>query len=72
MSRKDYRLLATALNDTLKYDTSGPKTQQAVVATAQNIAWALKRDNGRFDCDRFYAACGIMVNKDGWLRYQRA
>ena len=72
MSRKDYQLLATALSETLKYDTSGPKTKRAVVCAAMNIAWAIGRNNLRFDYDRFYEACGLKVDKTGRLHYQRS
>ena len=72
MSRKDYRLLASALKDSFEHDASGPEAEFAVTQTAMNIAWALGRDNDRFNYDLFYAACGLVVGEGGVLNYQRA
>ena len=72
MSRKDYRRLATAIKDSFEHDASGPEAEFAVTQTAMNIAWALGRDNDRFNYDIFYAACGLVVNEDGQLRYKRS
>jgi len=59
MTRKDYVLIARALND------SRPITSSNQFAHAQHhndctfIARALANDNPRFDRERFLEACGV-------------
>jgi hypothetical protein len=63
MTKKDYELLATAMQDT--YPPEGPWAMQSERGyaiqqwsiTCEGIADHLARDNGRFDRKRFLRAC---------------
>ena len=63
MTRKDYRLIAAALNDTLlinlptKEHLEGARAAHASAALC--VASALAKDNPRFDRVRFMEACGF-------------
>jgi hypothetical protein len=62
MSRKHYVLIAETLKQELELTESVWKTHEAKQATrsmAISLACALKRDNERFDIDRFEEACGL-------------
>lgn len=52
MTRKDYQLLA-------RHISVGYRDAHISREGVEIIADALFRDNGRFDHDRFYSACGI-------------
>jgi hypothetical protein len=56
MTRKDYIALAGAIRETRELVLS-PVAVSAVESVTQKIADALAADNGRFDRERFYAAC---------------
>jgi hypothetical protein len=62
MTRKDYGLIAAALNDTLLINCptheylNGAKA--ATISAITHIADALSRDNPRFDRERFLKAAG--------------
>lgn len=51
MSRKHYQAIAAALRN-----ISDKATRQTVIS---ELLPMLKRDNPRFDCQRFIEACGI-------------
>jgi hypothetical protein len=63
MTRKDYILIAAALNDTLLIDCPSVEflngAKAAAISASQRIADALAHDNPRFDRARFLAACGV-------------
>lgn len=59
MTRKDYELIAGTLK-TSRGNWIGLVAQiQAIECVAHDMARALKRDNPRFDVNRFLVACGI-------------
>jgi hypothetical protein len=58
MTRKDYQLIASALKES-REDCITELARLGVQVTAIKIAKALKRDNSRFNEDRFLDACGI-------------
>lgn len=62
MTRKDYELIAKAINDTrLRIgDDLGhnPEQNRGVRRAAAHLADALAQDNPRFDAQRFLTACG--------------
>ena len=63
MTRKDYIILAEALNitmarvelDEVNESQQYPHAAAGVMAVAEELADALKRDNGRFDREHFLA-----------------
>ena len=63
MTRKDYIILAEALNltmarvelDEVNEGQQYPHAAAGVMAVAEELADALKRDNGRFDREHFLA-----------------
>lgn len=57
MTRKDYQLIADVIK--VERNASRGAAKLAVETVAASMAIALKRDNPRFDADRFLAACGI-------------
>jgi hypothetical protein len=64
MTRKDYILIADAIRETLATDPEfglvWPDRERAAVGlVAHRIAHQLRRDNPRFDMDRFIDACGL-------------
>jgi len=56
MSRKDYVLLANAINYEFRRTTT-IDGQTAICNVVYEIGTALKNDNERFDRDKFYNAC---------------
>lgn len=68
MTRKDYRLIASALKDS-KPISNGPNSFAYDAAyefrlgqwskTTRLLSLALGADNARFDSDKFLQACGI-------------
>jgi hypothetical protein len=63
MTRKDYELVAKALNMRNWYDEFGNVTNDHAIETRNNIARALAEalalDNPRFDRDKFLKACRV-------------
>jgi hypothetical protein len=63
MTRKDYELIAGALNDQKPYFHQNPdkwgEYQHCFLACRDAIADALAADNPRFDRDKFLKACGL-------------
>ncbi len=60
MTRKDYELIAAAINEAAVIARAhAGKEPLAVRSTAHKIAGALAKDNARFDQERFMAACGF-------------
>ena len=57
MTRKDYILIAAALNDAARWPTSVERRSLDMIADA--LADALARDNPRFDRERFLKAAGV-------------
>jgi hypothetical protein len=55
MTRKDYVLIAKAINDA--YQPTHELNRVWVRVTASHIALALAKDNVRFDTDKFMKAC---------------
>jgi hypothetical protein len=61
MSRKDYRLLASAIRSAIDVTHwIDPSPQAGVADAARKIADAIASDNGKFDQTRFLAACGVV------------
>ena len=63
MTKKDYIAIAAAIRDgalinldTLKDVEVNGQTRRQIAALCANV---FARDNGRFDRDRFFAACGL-------------
>jgi hypothetical protein len=56
MTKKDYELIARAFHDVLVQDVNAVDRFTVEVCIWQ-VARALRRDNFRFDDQRFYAAC---------------
>lgn len=64
MSRKDYESAAEIIANAMKYaDEKTPVRRQETVNTLREVAGGLAsmfgRDNGRFDRDKFFTACGL-------------
>jgi hypothetical protein len=65
VSRKDYRAAAEVIRDEVERAErcgNGRVEQlqlEAVARVARGLADLFKRDNARFDRQRFYAACGL-------------
>lgn len=59
MSRKDYTILAGAINKAFR--SIKPEHRGAVIHTAEHIALALSEDNPRFARERFM---GVALNLD--------
>lgn len=57
MTKKDYVLIASAINEAMMW--GGEEQKDGVRLTAQFIETKLEANNDRFDCDRFLTACGI-------------
>jgi len=57
MTRKDYILIAAAIQSAMIQGYSGAEWARQCVA--HNIALALANDNPRFDRERFLKACGV-------------
>lgn len=57
MTRKDFELIAAALNDVLR----DPDVDDVTHANcARSLAAGLATTNARFDRERFLKACGVM------------
>lgn len=56
MTRKDYELIAAALNTALN-DVNGPGETTGIRSAIARIADALQADNPRFNPDLFVGAC---------------
>lgn len=54
MTRKDYRAMAAQI--------AAMTDRVAALAVAEGFAFVAKRDNPRFDAQKFYDACGLGVN----------
>ena len=59
MSRKHYTEAASILATERDRSSDSPRTLATLDRVARDLADMFKRDNGRFDRARFYAACGI-------------
>ena len=63
MTRKDYILIAAALERSKPLPIANPKMdavrRSVFEMAARNIADALAQDNPRFDRERFLKACGV-------------
>jgi hypothetical protein len=59
MSRKDYREFAEIISAEISVRRDTPAAVEAVKSIAYSMADVFKRDNSRFDRERFYTACGI-------------
>ncbi len=62
MTKKDYELIAEAINELSTKPIKGIPDDafaDGVRAVAEHLAVALNRDNPRFDKDRFMEACGL-------------
>jgi hypothetical protein len=62
MTRKDYVLIAKAINEVFQFagrrmDADSLSAQVYIRLTASHIALALAKDNVRFDTDKFMEAC---------------
>lgn len=58
MTRKDYILIAAALNEAREFSTIEER-RYGVERAALRLADAIGQDNPRFDRGRFLAACGL-------------
>ena len=63
MTRKDYVALAKAVRlvDNDARNANDAKARETIAAVVEELGHALKADNGRFDRERFAAACGVKV-----------
>lgn len=63
MSRKHYRMIATALRDALLINMSSQDflagAKAAHASAAVRVANALAADNAKFDRAKFLTACGV-------------
>lgn len=57
MTRKDYKLIANAINEAVLLSVT-KQQNEGVNLAAQTLATALAKDNPRFDMQRFIEACG--------------
>ena len=58
MTKKDYILLAGAIQESMPNDSYMERAEQYKI-TARKIAEALASDNPRFNYNTFYNACGL-------------
>lgn len=61
MTKKDFITFAKAIKDLRRFDSTYDKDGDAVVKVKhveEMCADIFSRDNGRFDRDRFFKACG--------------
>lgn len=63
MTRKDYQLIADAITAEVNEWSDRPEAFAAIGHTASRIASALRRDNPRFNRERFMDACGLPANR---------
>jgi hypothetical protein len=61
MSRKDYVAIAEAIREAKRETAETLGSSYVLRLAAEEIARALKRDNARFDRERFLTACGVEV-----------
>lgn len=54
MTRKDYELIAGAINESVRQVL--PQHRGALIDVTERLALALKEDNPRFACERFRIA----------------
>jgi hypothetical protein len=59
MSRKHYVAVAAILAEERQRNSDSPRTLATIDRIARDMATEFKRDNGRFDRDRFYTAAGV-------------
>lgn len=60
MSKKYYQLIADELNAALEISRGqGIEALNATMRAIDGLATVFKRDNARFDRQRFYNACGV-------------
>lgn len=59
MSRKDYESLAAVINGERACAGGNKDRLRTASNIARSMADVFKRDNSRFDRERFYAACGL-------------
>lgn len=59
MTRKDYKLIADAVNEA-RLLSNYVLPERAIELVAQTLATALAKDNPRFDMERFIEACGFI------------
>lgn len=59
MTRKDYNLIAAAILN----GSGGYRTDATPYDVARSIAFALRRDNPRFQFARFMEACGFSATE---------
>lgn len=58
MTRRDYELIANAVNNLWNVEDTDPYT---IEEAAHELAIALSHNNPRFDSDRFIYACGVAL-----------
>ena len=64
MTRKDYVLVAKAIDETrIAYGTNDCPPEHVLTSVARILARAFKTDNSRFDRDRFASACGLDLTR---------
>lgn len=61
MNRKDYELIAQAIREELKSAEFAVAEVMAIRHVVSALAVAMRRENPRFDTDRFVRACGFEV-----------
>jgi hypothetical protein len=59
MTKKDYKLIATAIKTALDETKDSPEYFQAYLINT--LVTALHRDNPKFDTYKFRQACGVTV-----------
>jgi hypothetical protein len=62
MTRKDYKVIAGAINDVLTTNVLTEDQRFAIAKVTQTLGRELQRDNGRFDYGRFLGAVMEGVN----------
>lgn len=59
MTRKDYVLIAAALQAAMRHAAGVPTAQTGIEHAARELCFALASDNSRFDRVRFLNAVGV-------------
>ena len=59
MTRKDFEMLAAAIQSSLLEFADPSEGKDGIRTVANTLAQALRHDNPRFDRDRFLTACGL-------------
>lgn len=59
MTRKDYEMIAEAIEDAYKVCDASNSDTFGVTEAAHALADQFQTDNPRFDRDRFLKACGV-------------